>query len=120
MNNKKVLIGLSVALLIAAIVYRQKIADFVKEKITGGGVDDEVDFNSLPKVDRSKLLKIGVSGVEVKELQGRLLTAGAVLPNSGVDGIFGQETEKALQAVLGVKQTTLEEYDNYLNSVVFA
>jgi len=55
-------------------------------------------------LDYNKLLKKGVSGNEVKELQKRLGSITA-------DGIFGSNTENRLKVVKGVTQITLNQYN---------
>ena len=54
-------------------------------------------------LDFNKVLKYGVRGDEVKELQQRL--GGLV-----VDGIFGPKTEARLKAIKGVKEITLAQF----------
>lgn len=53
-------------------------------------------------LDRNKILKRGVNGLETKELQ-KLLGVTA-------DGIFAAQTEAALVAIKGVTFTTLNQY----------
>lgn len=60
-------------------------------------------------LDGTKLLKKGSTGFEVKELQKRL--------GVSQDGSFGAITETALFNKKGVKQITLNNYDNLVNSV---
>lgn len=55
-----------------------------------------------PQLDYNKVLKYGVRGDEVKELQQRL--GGLV-----VDGIFGTKTQARLKAIKGVLETTLNQ-----------
>ena len=44
------------------------------------------------------LLKKGMKGTEVKELQQQLIDLGYILRNYGADGVFGNETERAVMA----------------------
>ncbi len=54
------------------------------------------------QLDYNKVLKSGVRGIEVSELQQRL-------GGLAVDGIFGPKTEARLKAVKGVTQITLAQ-----------
>ena len=67
-------------------------------------------------IDQSKFpLKNGSQGTYVSMLQQWLLDNGASLPNYGVDGIFGSETENALAVVTG--QTSMS-YVYFLENVM--
>jgi len=55
------------------------------------------------QLDYNKVLKSGVRGQEVSELQQRL-------GGLAVDGIFGPKTEARLKAVKGVTQITLAQF----------
>ncbi|MEO4005790.1 hypothetical protein [Flavobacterium sp. CAU 1735] len=56
-----------------------------------------------PQLDYNKVLKYGVRGEEVKELQQRL--GGLV-----VDGIFGTKTQSRLKSVKNVIEITLNQF----------
>lgn len=58
----------------------------------------ETPTASAQKPAAHSTLNRGSSGPEVKTLQARLLALGYALPRYGVDGDFGQETEKAVRA----------------------
>lgn len=53
---------------------------------------------SKPKLNSSGLLRKGDQGMKVKRLQQNLIKSGEKLPEFGADGIFGEETERALKA----------------------
>ena len=57
---------------------------------------EEDDYNNADKNDKS-LLRKGDHGEKVKELQENLINLGYLLDEYGVDGIFGEETEKAVK-----------------------
>lgn len=78
---------------------------FVGRKKQASGIIDEMpgDSSPIPAVlDRNLVLKQGVRGNEVKELQ-RLLGVAQ-------DGIFGPITENALMQLKGVRQITLATF----------
>jgi hypothetical protein len=76
--------------------------------LTKGPVEDD-EWTEDP--DMNLLLKKGERSPEVKILQNKLLAAGQdVNPN----GIFCRNTEKALYAEKGVRETTLSRYSQTL------
>lgn len=82
---------------------------------TGGGTTtqstgtqttiNDIYFNST---ERSKVLKKGDSGNEVKALQLYLKIAGKNLGVYGADGVFGTDTENALRSFGNTTSTTLD------------
>lgn len=68
-----------------------------------------------PTQTTSTLLKYGDTGPMVKELQ-KSLNSHYLLPNKiAVDGVFGSQTEAALQTITGVKQTSLSNLNMLLS-----
>lgn len=82
-----------------------------KSKNQTGVIDQPATTNPTPTpvpatpvvLDSNKVLKKGVSGAEVKELQ-------RLLGGLTVDGAFGSNTENRLKTVKGVTQITLNQY----------
>lgn len=66
---------------------------------------------SADGLDRAKLLGIGDKGPEVAYLQSLLREDGADLGRFGIDGDFGPVTLAALQAVKGVDEISIAEYE---------
>lgn len=66
----------------------------------------------IPSLDKNKLLKRGVKGVEVKQLQEMINKALTGLNKNKlvVDGAFGQKTEEALYYLLTIRTTTLAQF----------
>ena len=78
-----------------------------------GGMSENTGINPL---DRNLVLSIGMSGLEVMELQRRLKDAGQPLGSTGgssdgVDGDFGALTLQALRNVKNVDAISLNDYD---------
>lgn len=68
-----------------------------------------------PTQTTNTLLKKGDTGPMVKELQ-KSLNSHYLLPNKiAVDGVFGSQTEAALQSITGVKQTSLSNLNMLLS-----
>jgi hypothetical protein len=104
-NNQKVM-TVSVGLIILGMYffYKQKkqSAELAKE-------DTNSQANTLPeKADWDKVLKKGSKGVEVGILQ-------KALKKLDVDNDFGNLTEARLKAVMKVTQTSLNEYNKFIN-----
>lgn len=103
-----------IILLVLAVLYftfKGDIDAFVKKQI-GKKVKD---IDEADSIDMDLMLSKGASGTEVIVLQRALLADGGTLPAYGVDGIFGNETQKALQSVKGVNQITLTQYKDTEN-----
>lgn len=83
---------------------------------TGKNKGDGSEKNNEPNIDQSKFpLKKGSSGAYVTLLQQHLLNAGAKLPEYGVDGQFGSETEAALFSTLKVIEV---DYDLFISEIL--
>lgn len=65
-------------------------------------------------LDENKILKIGVKGEEVKQLQRELNKLGFSL---STDGVFGPKTESALNDKTGWKSITLKAFYKMLPSI---
>ncbi len=125
-NKTKIFIAIAVVLLVVWLLYSEEISFKLKEIFKTKEVNNKDGEptqdtpNTKPAqttVNRNKLLKRGVKGLEVRELQKKLKDNPSVnLGNTGtgkngIDGDFGVLTEKALMLVKGVKQITLNDYD---------
>lgn len=122
LNKKNAMYGALLIGLVLAVVYREKIKSkfySIKGKVTGGQ-DEEMKEEETQVLDYNLMLQKGVKGLEVAELQRNLIKAGANLPNFGIDGDFGEETEAALSAVTGTKAITLNEYISLRNQIKLA
>lgn len=122
LNKKNAMYGALLIGLVLAVVYREKIKSkfySIKGKITGSEEEEE-EGQEAQELDYNLMLQKGVKGFEVAELQRNLIKAGANLPNFGIDGNFGDETEAALSAVTGTKAITLNEYISLRNQIKLA
>jgi hypothetical protein len=104
-NNQKV-IAVSAGLIILGLYY------FYKQKKQGAepaGKDTDSETTTPPaKADYDKVLKKGSKGIEVGILQ-------KALKNLVVDEDFGALTEARLKTVMKVTQTSLNEYNKFIN-----
>ena len=119
LNRKNAIYGALLIGLVLAVVYRDRIKSkfySIKGKVTG----EEEEEQEAQELDYNLMLQKGVKGFEVAELQRNLIKAGANLPNFGIDGNFGDETEAALSAVTGTKAITLNEYISLRNQIKLA
>lgn len=119
LNRKNAMYGVLLLGLVMAVVYRDRIKSkfySIKGKVTG----EEEEEQEAQELDYNLMLQKGVKGFEVAELQRNLIKAGANLPNFGIDGNFGDETEAALSAVTGTKAITLNEYISLRNQIKLA
>lgn len=98
--NKKVLIIIAVVIVVGLIIF---LLWAYRDKIFGKGGDTGSGNAAFP-------LQMGSNGVEVAKLQVYLQGKGQPMPIScgaGVcDGIWGNETETAVVAVLGTNSIT--------------
>lgn len=121
LNKKNAMYGAILIGLVLAVIYREKIKSKfygIKQRFTG---EDEEETEKEDQVlDYNLMLQKGVKGLEVAELQRNLIKAGANLPNFGIDGSFGDETEAALSAVTGTKAITLNEYISLRSQIKLA
>lgn len=104
-NNQKVMV-VSAGLIILGLYF------FYKQKKQGAEPakeDSNSDTTTQPaKADFDKVLKKGSKGIEVGILQ-------KALKQLVVDDDFGDLTEARLKAVMKVTQTTLNEYNKFIN-----
>lgn len=107
--DKKILIPAGIAIVGLGIYFftRPKNEEQVFEQLplNTGGTTTNTTTTQPVIIDKNKLLKRGVNGLETKKLQELL---GFVYPDN--DGIFGPKTEGALLAKKGVIQTTLNQF----------
>lgn len=104
MNNSTKVKIVSAGLIILGLYYfykhKNQNAELVKE---------EVNLDETPtKPDWNKVLKKGSVGREVEVLQTALKTL-------TVDGNFGDKTEARLKKVMNVTQTSINEYNKFIN-----
>ena len=98
-------IGGAALIILALYVYWADVKKmFQKGKYNAIGVDPA-------GIDRAKLLGIGDKGPEVAYLQRLIQQDGGDLGKFGVDGDFGPVTLAALQAVKGVDEISIAEYE---------
>lgn len=103
-NNQKVLI-VSVGLVAFGIyLFFKKTPQIAKEETNSGSSSTTTNT----KADWNKVLKKGSKGVEVGILQKALKTL-------NVDDDFGSLTEARLKAVMKVTQTSLNDYNKFIN-----
>jgi hypothetical protein len=104
-NNQKVTV-VSAGLIILGLYF------FYKQKKQGSEIAKENtnsdDNTSTEKADWNKVLKKGSKGIEVEMLQ-------KALKQITVDGDFGALTEARLKKVMKVTQTSLNNYNKFIN-----
>jgi len=102
-NNTKIKI-VSVGLILLGLYYfykqRNQNAEIIKE-------EDKSNESTNLKPDYDKVLKKGSTGKEVEILQTALKTL-------VVDGDFGVLTEARLKKVMGVTETSLNKYNQFI------
>ncbi len=102
-KNKKIIVIAVVAAIVLAIIYFVLIKKSPDETTMVGAVTPA----TFP-------LKKGSRGKEVEQLQSYLLkTYGAQFPISGIDGIWGDETEANVQKWLKKDNVSKESYDKW-------
>ena len=94
---------IAVIIAVALFLFRDKIKQGIKT------IKDKIK-----PLDLDMVLKKGVEGNEVEELQKKLINDNQNLNEYGTDGSFGDETEKALISEKGVTEISLNEYDRKL------
>lgn len=103
-KNKKIII-FSLGLIGLGFYYFYKQfkqeAEFAKQEKTESGVKSIADWN--------KILKKGSKGIEVIILQ-------KALKQLVVDGDFGNKTEARLKNVVGVKEISLNKYNDLIKN----
>jgi type IV secretory pathway VirB6-like protein len=106
-DNQKVII-VSAGLIILGLYYFYKqskqLAEIAKEETASVGSTT----TTTPKADWNKVLKKGSQGVEVGILQKALKTL-------KVDNDFGALTEARLKKVMKVTETSLNNYNKFIN-----
>jgi hypothetical protein len=100
-KNKKVIL-VSAGLIVLGIYY------FYKQKKQGAESTNSEASTQTEKADWDKVLKKGSKGIEVGILQ-------KALKKLDVDNDFGNLTEARLKAVMNVTQTSLNEYNKFIN-----
>jgi hypothetical protein len=78
---------------------------------SGSGSGTTAGKITFTDAERNSLLSNGKIGNTVKALQLYLKKAGKNIGAAGVDGIFGADTERALNDQIGKKTVTLKELD---------
>lgn len=96
----------SIFLLALLLIYRKDLSAFAKRK-TGSKT---TSLSGEENIDFDRKLMVGSSGEEVTVLQQAIIKDGGQLPIFGDDGIFGNETKRALLSIKGVSETTLNQY----------
>lgn len=71
---------------------------------------------TAPISNDSSVLQKGSRGENVKKLQKALVDAGFSVGKSGVDGIFGNDTETALKKATGKTSVTVEQLNKFLQA----
>lgn len=71
---------------------------------------------TTPASNDSSVLQKGSRGENVKKLQKALVDAGFSVGKSGVDGIFGNDTETALKKATGKTSVTVEQLNKFLQA----
>lgn len=132
-----VIIIVVIALAIAVYMFRDKIFgkkksdsdDSVEQKFADAtAANDTVpayiaptapsttSTTSAPASNDSSVLQKGSRGENVKKLQKALVDAGFSVGKSGVDGIFGNDTETALKKATGKTSVTVEQLNKFLQA----
>jgi hypothetical protein len=110
MNNNQKVMAVSAGLIILGLYFFYKQSkqkpDLVKKEDEPKGNENGIDFSA--KTDWDKVLKKGDKGKEVYLLQ-------RALKQITVDGDFGALTEARLKNVMKVTQTSLNEYNKFIN-----
>ena len=68
---------------------------------------------TAPASNDNSVLQKGSRGENVKKLQKALVDAGFSVGKSGVDGIFGNDTETALKKAIGKTSVKVSEIDQF-------
>lgn len=103
MNKNEKIILVSIGLIVLGIFYFYK-----QGKQDAVGVEEESETESV-KPDKNKVLKKGSKGLEVGILQKALKTI-------TVDEDFGAITEARLKKVMGVTETSINKYNEFLKN----
>lgn len=132
-----VIIIVVIALAIAVYMFRDKIfgkkkaesEDSVEQKFADAtAANDTVPAyvaptapsttttTTAPASNDSSVLQKGSRGENVKKLQKALVDAGFSVGKSGVDGIFGNDTETALKKATGKTSVTVEQLNKFLQA----
>lgn len=132
-----VIIIVVIALAIAVYMFRDKIFgkkksdsdDSVEQKFADATVANDTvpayvaptapsttTTTSAPASNDSSVLQKGSRGENVKKLQKALVDAGFSVGKSGVDGIFGNDTETALKKATGKTSVTVEQLNKFLQA----
>ena len=132
-----VIIIVVIALAIAVYMFRDKIFgkkksdsdDSVEQKFADAVVANDTvpayvaptapsttTTTTAPASNDSSVLQKGSRGENVKKLQKALVDAGFSVGKSGVDGIFGNNTETALKKATGKTSVTVEQLNKYLQA----
>mgnify|MGYP002626369700 FL=1 len=107
-SKKNMWIALSVAVILLYFLYAGEINAFAKRSLSKG-----IESDPSQAVDNSRVLRIGDSGQDVMILQNKILQSGGSLPKFGADGIFGKETQSALNELTGLTKISLNGFDSY-------
>lgn len=119
-TKQKITIAVVFIILASAYLGRDKIKNWLIPYKNNGGVNDSDDGKIIlfsNKKDENKLLKKGVEGKEVEELQSILNEFNEAdlspLKPLALDGIFGSLTEEMLLRFMSKKSITLKEAKKY-------
>jgi len=99
---------LAAIVIAVVVVYRKTLFPTLSLKIPGNK-PDQPKIDPATGLDKSKTLKKGSTGPEVKALQNALNSLGQN-PALTVDGNFGSKTESSLLLFAGVSETTLNKF----------
>jgi len=101
----------AVALIVVLYFVFRKKADTESEETPNTGTDTgNEQENIFP-------LKNGATGIYVVKLQQYLQSQGEALPQFGIDGVFGPETEAAVRNVFGANSVSWAQFVSKIGNV---
>ena len=114
MKSKYFALGILLIIIILLVVFRNKLSILFPGASAAPAPSlppsGNTNSSTASGMDPNKLLKKGVTGFEVKQLQ-------SWLGGIDVDGDFGPATEARLLEVKGVKEVTLSMYGSLSNAI---
>lgn len=108
MDNRTKVKIVSAGLILLGLYYFYKQSKQVPESAKEDGASTDNSATTPPKTDWDRVLKRGSKGVEVGILQKALKTL-------DVDNDFGKLTEARLLKVMKVTETSLNQYNKFIN-----